>query len=81
MTDELHYLSLVDSGKKIAGGEISSAELTAAMLAARRGRVEVLRELIRRGADLEARDEHGQTAFTAFFAGTGGFKNLGAKLV
>ncbi len=33
MTDELHYLSLVDAGKKIAGGEISSAELTAAMLA------------------------------------------------
>jgi len=33
VTDELHYLSLVDAGKKIAGGEISSAELTAAMLA------------------------------------------------
>ena len=33
MSDELHYLSLVDAGKKIAGGEISSAELTAAMLA------------------------------------------------
>ena len=33
MTDEVHYLSLVDARKKIAGGEISSAELTAAMLA------------------------------------------------
>lgn len=33
MTDELHYLSLVDAGKMIAGGEISSAELTATMLA------------------------------------------------
>ncbi len=32
-SDELHYLSLLEAGRKIRDGEISSAELTAAMLA------------------------------------------------
>ena len=32
-SDELHYLSLLEAGRKIRGGEISSAELTHAMLA------------------------------------------------
>ena len=32
-SDELHYLSLLEAGRKIRGGEISSAELTHATLA------------------------------------------------
>jgi amidase len=32
-SDELHYLTLLEAGRKIRDGEISSAELTAAMLA------------------------------------------------
>ena len=32
-SDELHYLTLLEAGRKICDGEISSAELTAAMLA------------------------------------------------
>ena len=32
-SDELHYLTLLEAGQKIKGGEISSTELTEAMLA------------------------------------------------
>ena len=31
--DELHYLTLLEAGRKISGGEVSSLELTETLLA------------------------------------------------
>ena len=33
VSDELHYLTLLEAGQKISGGEVSSLELTETMLA------------------------------------------------